>query len=521
MNQSSLTTFLLGAVLVSLIVAVVVPFAGTVMPRPFGYDEADYVYAGTRGLAANFLDRPCMSLVEFIRVGMDATKERRADAHRDGLSRIVRASGDITFFRHYHGPMYAYWIGVNQLAGTTRPQAYRRSGLIIHAATTLMIFVLFRLLFPGFPGAAALAAATTFLLNRTALVTSTIITQHVLFTLFAVLALGLVGLYGRKRESRYWLLGMATVGLAFATVEIGVVLLGAVTLTFCALSWDLRWKELTGLYLKGLGIALAAFAAVWPMGVLQLNAAKGFGYLAYMAIFRKTFTPIGPQQLWAHKLTVYPLEFVIPLLALVVSGLLWKKLSCRREVLPFLVYAAAFFAVTCVITLPFTYYHESLLATLSVVVGAAWGEIWRRFPKPVGVAAGILLAVTIGGSAWQYYWEARETARQPSLIAAMVDFLDGNAPARSQTLYVPYTLLPTLHYHHPDVKTVGYDETWKAGELAGQLRTPGQAVVCAASICSAIRGYAGTVDLQVRQVSGPGVDEREPSYLLAVATATR
>src|SRR5262249_40139919 len=158
---------------------------------------------------------------------------------------------------------------------------------------------------------------------------------------------------------------------------------------------------------------------VWPKGILELNLLKGYSYLAYMAISRKTFVPIGPLQLWTHKLAAYPLEFILPLLALVASIVFWKKLMHRSEALPFIVYAGTFFLATCVITVPFTYYHESLMGALAVVVGVVFGQslLWR--PLPARVLATGILAATLAGSCVLYYRETVETRVQRTLRSAV------------------------------------------------------------------------------------------------------
>src|SRR5690348_9525661 len=96
------------AALAALMAIIGVLFARTTPDHPFSYDEADYMYAGTRGIAANYLDSPSLSLFEFLRKGRELSAN---PGQGRSMSEYVRASGDITFYRHYHGPMYAYWLG--------------------------------------------------------------------------------------------------------------------------------------------------------------------------------------------------------------------------------------------------------------------------------------------------------------------------------------------------------------------------------------------------------------------------
>src|SRR5579872_2596118 len=69
---------------------------------PYLYDEADYMSAGSRGILANYLDTPSLSMADFVRLGRTQ--------QRSSLSEIVRASGDVSFLRHFHGPFYYYYL---------------------------------------------------------------------------------------------------------------------------------------------------------------------------------------------------------------------------------------------------------------------------------------------------------------------------------------------------------------------------------------------------------------------------
>ena len=66
------SNLILFCLLVLVLVVLAVRFQAVTSRAPFAYDEADYMYAGTRGFAANYLDQPSQSLVEFVRKGLEA-----------------------------------------------------------------------------------------------------------------------------------------------------------------------------------------------------------------------------------------------------------------------------------------------------------------------------------------------------------------------------------------------------------------------------------------------------------------
>src|SRR2546422_836314 len=134
------------AVLLPLMAVIAFAFAHTCSNQPFAYDEADYMYAGSRGFLANYLDQPSLSLPEFIRRGMELSKNRGLGVE---MSQYVRASGDIAFYRHYHGPIYTYWLALMHKAGLSSASEFRASGLVFHLLSTTLVFWMCVLAFPS------------------------------------------------------------------------------------------------------------------------------------------------------------------------------------------------------------------------------------------------------------------------------------------------------------------------------------------------------------------------------------
>lgn len=460
---------------------VVLVFWRTTSGRPFFYDEADYMYAGTRGFVNNYLDRPSLSTVEFVREGLRLARDR---SQGSSMSKFIRTAGDITFYRHYHGPMYAYWIALCQALGFHSETSFRASGLLIHALVTLLTFWFFRIAFPEYAPAAAFAAALVFLMNRTALVAATNVTQHVLFGLMAALTLLPLALFCRTRERRWWYWTSASVGVAFATVETSFVLVGAVLFVLALSGFQTGWRQALSLLWRGMLIFLAAIFVVWPKGVLALGGLKGYIYLAYIAVVKRTFTPMSPVSLWTFKFRTYPEEFVIPFLALAAATIAWKKLAAREAAIPYLVYSWMFFGVTMIITAPYVYYHDSLMLSCAVVTGIVFGELWRR-GAITRVMASVALLVSLAAMDARFHGEDVRLQATPDSRLELLSYLKSGDQAR--TLYVPYVLVPTLHYYLPDLSTVGYDATWQPDALASALTAGARSeLLCELPLCSAV-----------------------------------
>jgi hypothetical protein len=480
-------------------------FGDNASDAPFTYDEADYMYAGTQGFTANYLDRNAMPLGAYVRNGLALAHDKTLSRK---MSEDVRASGDVSFYRHYHGPLYAFWIALWHGLGVHSNAGYRATGLIVHALGAIAIFWLFPLAFPDLSEVAALIAALMFAMNRTALLTATLITQHLAYAFLSCLALFAVALYLRLREMRYWYAAAALLASCFATVEISLVLIGGAALTVAVLDWSDGWKKLLALMGKGAACFLGVLAIVWPPGVFQLTALKGYVYLAYMAIVRKTFTPISPRQLWVQKLKSYPLEYILPLAAAIAAWIYWRRLTNRRAVTPFLLYGCLLFAATLVITIPNDYYLCSLMMSLAVVTGVVFGELWMR--RGMGVRA-VSLVVVLGSLVALDVSYYRETVRKqsgpPGLAAETLKYLDAH-PLAGRQLVAPSMLLPTLHYYHPENPIVSYDLGGTLAPLSeASASFLGAEVFCPQSDCPQIIALwqSGRV-LAKEQVEGVGQD---------------
>src|SRR5258706_8976439 len=127
---------------------------------PYTYDEADYMYAASLGPAAHFTDSPTLPITDFVHTGLSqATKS----SERIAVSRSIRDSNDIVFYRHWHGPLFFYPLLV--LHSFHLDEHKVRSAMLIVPILTAMVVYLGSLwLLPGLTGAVAgIVASTLFL----------------------------------------------------------------------------------------------------------------------------------------------------------------------------------------------------------------------------------------------------------------------------------------------------------------------------------------------------------------------
>src|SRR3569623_3456286 len=118
------------AVLALLIAVAFGKSRGKVNHAPYGYDEADYMFAAGLGIADNWLDSGSMPIAAFVSVGRNRGSSSGA-SQQAGLSALARAGTDPVVYRHWHGPLYYFWLTAIDKLGL-HEHGTRASFLIFH-----------------------------------------------------------------------------------------------------------------------------------------------------------------------------------------------------------------------------------------------------------------------------------------------------------------------------------------------------------------------------------------------------
>jgi hypothetical protein len=494
-------------------------YAPVISDHPFAYDEADYMWAGKQGVWANYSDEHGISFVEFVRRGLELSRDA---GQRQSFSEYIRATGDIEFYRHYHGPMYAYWLALLQHAGVRQENVFRGASLALHFATATLILSGMWALFPSLPPVAGLAACTLFVFDRAAMTAGTAITQHVLFTFFSVASLLACSMFLRRLEPRWFYAALALIAWSICTVETSVLLLGALGLAMLVEHGRVRekWptiKAFAGLLLRGAGVFLLAVLIVWPLGLLKLGAAEGYLTLIYFALSRKTYTTQGPLALWREMFQSSPWEFSLLIPGVAGAFALSRRFAQWRELLPWLAFIALFMLVSLKMTVPYQYYYAPLTAAFAVATGVTFGILWNRWP-PAGHAA---LALAVVASAVGTTLVTRQAFRDAKAAkpsnAAVLRLIEETPALERGRLYVPYQMVPMLHYYRPEIRTVGYDFDFPVPQLADGIlsRDADSIMFCESSFCDALERAAPGFAAQKTLLDRPGPNG-QPFYLVQI-----
>jgi Dolichyl-phosphate-mannose-protein mannosyltransferase len=301
------------AVLLTLI-SLCVLFYGRVVPESrYGYDEADYMYAASQGLYANYVDKSTIPLAQFLKIG--SSKGFQAE-NRTSLSEFIRASGDIAFYRHHHGPLSFYALILWRYFVNNDEYSLRLISLVFSIATIATVYIGCFFLLQEKARLPALLASIMLLCSYASIATATAISTHGAYVLVATISLFFMAKLLQTNDLLYGYCAIISIAFAFTATEYAPLLV--VTLIGCLV---LHRKELfrgwsLAKYYTALGIAAALFFGtillVWPGAWLKLTLIKNYLFNAYLALARQgEFGTQSFVQVWWQRVVNSPLEYTV------------------------------------------------------------------------------------------------------------------------------------------------------------------------------------------------------------------
>ena len=419
----------------------------SINPAPFGYDEADYMYAAGRGFLANYLDLPSFNFPEYLRIGLSAWTD---PGRGSSLSLTARRQGDVFLYRHTHGPLYFYWLDALS-QWSTNEHFIRALGLIFPVLTAAAIYLgcLWTLAVPQGQIAAILGCALY--LFSLAVIRSTEVAPHQMFTVWFIVTLFLLAkLLGGGRRI-FWYAAVVTTALAFCTLEVAFVLMAVVLACGFIERRRLEFGSRPG------GKSLLLFAAtvviLHPAAITRMAFVKPYLHYAYLVV--KRTSPWGDvtfADTWASRFSTSPVAWILIAIALF-FWIRYRDLPGRRQALPFLLFGTLMLATMLrVLTTGLRYVLPFLPALLIFAAIVLSGALIRLRPK----LRAVVLAVVCGALLWDAY---RYTAAHPFRLDPRLSELIAEVKLRNLTasrLLVPHDDLPTVHYYFPDAEVTPY-----------------------------------------------------------------
>jgi hypothetical protein len=419
----------------------------------FVNDDADYAYAAKQGLFANAWDLNALPVKTFLNLGFE---KGMANGQRSSLSEFIRASNAVTFYRHYHGPLYFYGLTA-AMNFSLDEQWLRFSGLfwlLFLAAVTMgsqwIMFPQKSLLLPTLVGG-------VIGLSYTGFSAATLLTGHVAFACFVLMSLVAAGKWLSENDQR-WLIGSGvTGGMAFAVIEYALLIPFSILIATLLQKWngpELKWKTIARDSVIWACSAVITLFIVWPAGILKLSIIKNYVVSVYVVLVRnEAFGGRSMLEAWWIRIVSDPLTYGFVLVGLLCSlHILLKQVKLR----PLIIFATLIFLTTFKNTATTPTYTIALLGVAVCLSTIGLGLRAEQYKINFGLIAlpvlllSLILVFTrdynppdgqdvVAGKSWH------------ESITGIVDFQKKHGP-----VLVIRGIVPTLHYYHPELKFDSY-----------------------------------------------------------------
>jgi len=435
----------------------------TVIPGPYTYDEPDYMYAVSRGVVANAIDSPSMPLAEFVRIGLNRSTDAGAKIE---LSDRIRQSGDVLFYRHWHGPVYSDWLSLAQHF-TAGEVATREWNYVFPIAAAVLMYFGALWLMPGAAGQIAGILASVLYLWSYPVVRSTELGPHQLFATCVVATLLLVARMFDTPEASvrsYWYAAVVAAAVAFCALEVAFALI--FTMLICA--WLLRGRLKLDLALaaRSVGLFAATVLLLWPAAILKLSFVKAYLFMAYLALFRHGAWGAGATawQTWWLRLVDSPVPWI---LAAAGAVYFMKRSRETRLLIPFAIFTVAMSAAVLPVKTEEARYSLPFWPGLILFAAFSAGLAVAKWKPTARFATVVLLCAAMLATSWP-----RVKSGLPHLNTRAVAMLTliREQGLSGKVALVPHEDWPMLHYYFAGSHFRQYEDS---STIPEQLRTGG------------------------------------------------
>jgi hypothetical protein len=418
----------------------------------YSYDEADYMYAAEKGFFANYFDRGSLPINVFFAYGMKYGFDKIKWGQ---LSKFIRTSDNIAFYRHFHGPLYFYWLQTIKSLGFRSEKQMRYATMFLLLFSLILFCVILFALYPNQPLIMFMPCIMLFLLGPSTILTFNHITPHGLYLLFSCASLGCCALYCRYGLARYWYWSMVTASLAFLTIEYSAILI----LTLLITVWLFRRthyatmpaKERLIFVLHSLVCFLLPVILLWPGGLLKLTIVENYLYYAYFTLIRgDLYSSFSTLQVWSMRVMESPLEYLALFCGIAALPFLIKK---NRWLSPLALYALFILFTTLRNHSTFPQYVTSVFPVLYLIAATGLFVFLDDKSALVKTVAPLLISAGILANCCAFFtfFAPRSLQSTPYEITSLKDITplltENNAP-----IVINRDYIPTIHYYFPSAK---------------------------------------------------------------------
>ena len=283
-------------------------------------DEADYVYAARKGFIANYLDSGTLPFATFLKLGISA---KNSQASKTELSRTIRTADDISVFRHWHGPLYFYYLSMGKWIYKNNDQQMRIYSLMMQLFCALAVFWGCMLFWGKFYGIAASFLISLCVLGSTSLYYSTaFLSTHGIFTLCLIVCLFVLIKAIQSGKEMYYHLSAGIMGMVFLSNEYAALLMitWILSLVFAERYRKVGFKKIFGILSVSAASWLGVVFVFWPASLLKFSLLKSFVTQAYFMIYRGSgFSPMPVWKYWIDRFSFLPVDLGISFFGLILG----------------------------------------------------------------------------------------------------------------------------------------------------------------------------------------------------------
>ncbi len=433
--------------------------SGYILPYRFDYDESDYMYAVDKGFVANYTDQHSISFYTFMKKGIESGKD---EAKKTALSEYIRKTDDISFYRHYHGPMYYYYLVITKYFIGNSEYAMRWATMGLHLLCFIAIYICCLWLFQNNSRQIALIASLMYITSVVNIESTSKITTHGFYVLTVILTLFALSNFIRTKKISSLYLSLIFLCTALFTLEYSVFLALAyliVSFSFrkqLFLNWTkTEWRKFI---LKAVGLCLIVFILLWPGGLLKLTLIKNHIYLLYFTFIRQNiYTGSSFSGIWWQRITQSPFEYCLLLATTVIFIYQMVRKKKHQTLAPFFIYFVLVFLTTFRNRSPYVQYVSSLFPPLFIIASAVIVNYLKDKRRAMQYSISILILLGLLVNNYFHHQTYRDEKRELARLDELVDYFQ-KYRLTSQAVLIPRLYLPTMHYYFQNAQLHSYED---------------------------------------------------------------
>jgi hypothetical protein len=411
----------------------------------FGYDEADHMFAVSKGLYANYMDENAISFFTFLKTGIEQGFQKHK---RTTLSEFIRANEDITFYRHYHGPLYFYGLIISRYFVGDNEYSARWTSCLFLIVSIITVYIGCLSLLQENAKVASVIASVMLMCSPSNIMTAAQISAHGMYALISIITLFFMAKLLKTNDLRYWYYTIIAMAFSFLVIEYAPLLL--VTFIVCVfiqrqkvfIGWSVQ--DYKRVFTTSVILFIGVIFIVWPGAWLKLSLVKNYIFFSYLVFIRAgEFGTKNFWEVWLQRLIDSPFEYILIIPAIFVASIRIKQYVWY---LPFLLYSILMIIITFRNTSLSPTYISSLLPPLYILTGMIMAEYLKYSKELLKIGLSTIVVLICFTYLYFYFIPHQSKVQSDTPLKDLVSYLRLNH-LDDKRIIIDRRLLPTLHYY--------------------------------------------------------------------------